>query len=126
DLRRALQPIAVEMPDRSSAELVGLHQGEGRARHLERLAGARLQEGAREGGLAGAEIAPQRDHVADPRMMRDGMRDVRGLGEAGSVELSAGWTLKRDLHAARLAQIPLTLKGCAQTISAASPTRGAG
>ena len=48
----------------SRRRIVGLHQGEGRARHLLVRPAAGADEGAGEDGLAGTEIAAQRDHVA--------------------------------------------------------------
>ena len=57
-LGRAREPVEIGMNEREARKLVGLHQGEGRARHLDRIvAGEIADERAREGGLAGAEIA---------------------------------------------------------------------
>ena len=53
------------MHQRKPRQLVGLHQREGRARHLDRLVvGEIADQRAGERGLAGAEIARQRDQVA--------------------------------------------------------------
>ena len=54
------------MPDRGSTGLafINLHEGEGRARNLLREAPQGANEGARENGLSGAQIAPERDYVA--------------------------------------------------------------
>ncbi len=58
------------MPDRPLAELVDLHQREGRARH--RLdAAARADEGAGKAGLAGAQLAFEGDDIARPGERRD-------------------------------------------------------
>jgi hypothetical protein len=52
------------MPDRPGSELVDLHEGEGRARHLLRAA-ARADKSAGKRGFAGAEIALQCDDIAN-------------------------------------------------------------
>ena len=53
------------MNEREARQLVGLHQGEGRARHLDRLvAGEIADQRARESRFAGAEIARQRHEIA--------------------------------------------------------------
>ena len=62
--------------------LVALQQGEGRARRLElRVLGELAQDGAGEQGLAGAEMAGERDDVAglQDRGEIAGERDGRGL-----------------------------------------------
>ena len=51
---------------------VGLHQGEGRTRHLQRgIFGEMADQRARERGLAGAEVARERDQVARLQHRRD-------------------------------------------------------
>ena len=81
-------------------QLVGLHEREGRARHLGGFVlGEVTDQGAREGGLAGAEIARQRDHVAGPQrigdvdrepargvLVRQRHREARAAGEKENVE----------------------------------------
>ena len=53
-------------------QVVGLRQRKGRARHFERrIAGEVADHGPRRGGLAGAEIARERDHVARPDQQRE-------------------------------------------------------
>ena len=82
DLVRSGQPVEVEMGDRQSRQRIGLNQREGRARHLDaRVVGDGADEGAGEGGLAGAEIAVERDHVAG------GERRRHILGEGGGRRL---------------------------------------
>ena len=63
--RAARQPVEIGMHERETRQLVGLHQREGRARHLDAVvAGEIADQRARERGLAGAEIAGQRHQVA--------------------------------------------------------------
>jgi hypothetical protein len=63
-LGRRGQPIEVEMVDREP-RLVSLHQREGRARHLQfRIPGKRPDQAARQGRLARAEVALERQHIA--------------------------------------------------------------
>ena len=65
ELGRPGQPVEIGVHQREARQLIGLHQGEGRARHFDRLvAGEMADQGAGESGLAGAEIAGQRDQVA--------------------------------------------------------------
>ena len=53
------------MNEREARKLVGLHQGEGRARHLDRVVGRQLpDESAREGRFAGAQRAGKRHQIA--------------------------------------------------------------
>ncbi len=57
-----LQTIEIEMPDAPTAGLlIHLHQGECGARHI-----FLADEGASEEGLAGAQIAGQRDDIPGP------------------------------------------------------------
>ena len=64
ELARPRQTVEIGMHQRKSRQLVGLHQREGRARHLDRgVAGELADERAGKCGLAGAEIAGQRDQV---------------------------------------------------------------
>ena len=64
-LRRSRHAVEVGMHHREARQLVDLHQREGRARHLDRLVVSEIADHrARECGLAGAEIAGQRQHVA--------------------------------------------------------------
>ncbi len=68
---RARDPVEIGMHHGKARQLVGLHDGEGRARDLDcGIAGEPADQGAREGGLAGAEVPGQRDQVA--RLDRDG------------------------------------------------------
>jgi hypothetical protein len=60
------------MDQRELRQLIGLHQREGRARHLDGgVAGEIVDERAGEGGLAGAEVARERDHVAGRQRVGD-------------------------------------------------------
>ena len=71
-LARRVEPVKVGMHHRKARQLVDLHQREGRARHLNvRVAGEMADHGAGERGLAGAEIARQRDQVAGLQRRRD-------------------------------------------------------
>ena len=64
-LRRSGHAVEVGMHHREPRQLVDLHQREGRARHLDGLvAGEVADHRAREGGLAGAEVAGKGEHVA--------------------------------------------------------------
>ena len=54
------------MPDGEAGGLVGLDQREGGARRFRFGAGEAADQGAGQRGLAGAEIAVQRDDVARP------------------------------------------------------------
>ena len=88
---RPVQPPQVEMMHRAERRVVALHQGEGRARHLQRrIAGGGAQEGAGERGLAGAELAFQQDRIARPRQgghrggERLGRREVGQFDRGGS------------------------------------------
>ncbi len=61
----AREPVEVGMHQRELGQLVGLHQREGRARHLDRLvAGEVADEPARKRGLARPEIPRQRHQIA--------------------------------------------------------------
>ena len=81
ELRRAREPVEVGVDHGKSRQVVDLHQGEGRAWHFERPVACKMADhGARERGLAGAEIARERDQVA--RLERAGDVDhqpARGL-----------------------------------------------
>ncbi len=87
ELGRLLDAEQVGVDDRELAAvlhraLVDLEEGEGRARHLEiGLADEIADEGAREGRLAGAEVAGQGDEIAglDERGDVGGKRDRRRL-----------------------------------------------
>ena len=57
--------IQVGMHHGEARQRIGLHQREGRARHVERLVVRKMpDQRARERGLAGAEVARQRDEIA--------------------------------------------------------------
>ena len=59
------QPVQIGMHHWKARQVITLRQREGRARHFNRfVAGDVADEGAGKGGLAGAEIARQRDQVA--------------------------------------------------------------
>ncbi len=59
------EAIEIEMADGQPAAHIGLHQREGRTRHLQAgVVGKRPDEGAGEGGLAGAKPARERNRVA--------------------------------------------------------------
>ena len=65
ELGRPRQPVEIGMHHGKTRQLVGLHQRERRARHFDGfIAGEMADERAGKGGLAGAEIAGQRDQVA--------------------------------------------------------------
>ncbi len=59
------EPVQVEMVGAQLADFVRLDQGKGRAFHRAGMAEA-AQDAAREGGLAGAEVAMQVDHPLPP------------------------------------------------------------
>jgi len=67
------------MPDRQLRHLIGLHQREGRARHLFLAPGAGADKGAGKARLAGAELALQRDDIAAPGETRQ----ARGKSRRG-------------------------------------------
>ena len=72
------QAVEVEMGDGQPAGGIGLHQREGRARHLQAgIVGKRADERAGEGGLAGAEAAGERDHVAGAEDRRHVLGECR-------------------------------------------------
>ena len=76
-LARVRHAIEVGMHHREARQLVGLHQREGRARHLDRgIVGEMADQRARERGLAGAEIARQRDEIAGLEHGRDVDREA--------------------------------------------------
>ena len=59
------QPVEIGVNQREARQLIGLNESEGRARHFDRVvAGEIADQRAREGRLAGAEIARQRDQIA--------------------------------------------------------------
>jgi hypothetical protein len=69
---RRVEPVEVGMHHREARQFVDLHQREGRARHLYHgIAGEMADHGTGEGGLAGAEVARQRDQVAGLQRRRD-------------------------------------------------------
>ena len=85
-----VQPPEIEVVHRADPRVVALHQGEGRAWHLQRrIAARRAQERASECALAGAEYALQQDRVARPRQrghrsrQRFRGREVGQLDQAG-------------------------------------------
>ena len=60
-----VDPVEIRMQQRKRWELVGLREGEGRARNLNRVvAGEIADHRARRCGLPGTEIAGQRDDIA--------------------------------------------------------------
>ena len=78
ELGRRADAVEIEMRDRQPC-LIGLHEREGRARHVERgVAGQRPHQRARQRGLAGAEIALQRDDVAGTKRGGDVLAEQRG------------------------------------------------
>ena len=83
----ARQAVEVGMHHRKLRQIVGLHQREGRARHLDGLVAREIaDQRAREHGLAGAEVARERDEVA-------------GLQRIGDVDHEApGGVLVRQRH----------------------------
>ncbi len=91
--RRPRQPVEVGMHQVEARQLIGLHQREGRARHFHGLvAGEMADQGAREGGLAGAEIAGQRDQVARLDQAGDvGHQAARGLFVGRARRRSCSW-----------------------------------
>ena len=69
---RSGHPVEVGMHQREARQLVLLHQREGRARDLDRLVAREMADHrAHEGGLAGAEVAGQGQHVAGLERGRD-------------------------------------------------------
>ncbi len=74
----AVQAVEVDVQHGEVREVVALHQGEGRARHLDRGAGEGLDAGPGQGRLAGAQITLQRHHVARPQ--EAGQADPEGGG----------------------------------------------
>ena len=87
DLFGRLEPVKVEMIDHGRRRGIGLHQSESRARHLV-LDAQGPQKSSREDRFAGAQVAPQRDHVAGFDTARDpaaegGRRGFVGEGDGG-------------------------------------------
>src|SRR6202023_871536 len=77
DLLRPGQAIEIEMPNRPARRLIGLDEGEGRARDL--LADAEgADEEAGEARLAGAQHAAEGQHVTGLRPRREGGGERRG------------------------------------------------
>ncbi len=66
------------MADHQARERVVLDQREARARDLERGAGARADQRTGELGLAAAERAAQRQHVAAPQHAREAPAERMG------------------------------------------------
>ena len=85
--RGARQPVQIGMHQREARQLIGLDEGEGRARHFDAVvAGQIADQRAGKGGLAGAEIAGQRHQIA-------------GLERAGDIGHEGGQRrLVRDGH----------------------------
>ena len=71
------------MPDRQAGRLVGLDQGEGRAGCFRFGAGEAAYQRACERGLAGAEIAVERDDVARAGVLGQPLAEGCGVGLAG-------------------------------------------
>ena len=72
ELAQSGQTVEVGMHEGELRQVIGLHQGEGRARHLDlRTAGEMGDHGAHQRGLAGAEAAGQRDEVAGRQQVRE-------------------------------------------------------
>ena len=85
-----IDAIEVGMHHRAARQVVDLHQGEGRARHFERIvAGEVADQRARERGLAGAEVARQRDHVAGREHGGDVARQPAGSAFVAENHLQA-------------------------------------
>ena len=74
------------MMNRRLRRVVGLHQGEGRARHLLLRPGQGTDEGAGEDRLAGTQIAEQREHIAGPRAHGQPPGQGFGRGFVGQVQ----------------------------------------
>ncbi len=73
--------IKVGVNQRERRQVVGLRKREGRARNLQRLvAGEIADHGAGRRGLAGAEVAGQRDDVAGADQQREIGHQMRGRG----------------------------------------------
>jgi hypothetical protein len=65
EFARSFQPVQVGMHEGELRQVVALHQGEGRARNRDAgVVGEIADQSAGEGGLAGAEVAGQRQQVA--------------------------------------------------------------
>ena len=82
-LRGEPDPVEVGVPELDPAEVVGLHEGEARARHLLRPPERRQprpDQRAREMTLAGAEAAGQPERVPGYEPRRDGARQPLGRG----------------------------------------------
>ena len=78
------QPVEVGVEDAEAAALVGLHQREGRRRHLEAGVGhQRADDRAGEGGLARTEVAREQDQVAGPQDRREPCAESCGRGVVG-------------------------------------------
>ena len=73
--------VEVGVDQTEGRKIVALRQREGRARHLQRIvAGEIADHRARRRGLAGAEIARQRDDVAGSDQQREIGHQMRGRG----------------------------------------------
>ena len=82
ELHRAAQPVEIGMDHRPARSVIGLHQGEGRARRLELGRTAkRADEATGESRLAGPEIAGEANEVArlEPGGLGRGDGDRRRL-----------------------------------------------
>ena len=78
-------PVEVEMGDGAEIGVIGLHDGEGRAGHVFLDTGG-PQEGPRQFGLAGAEIAMQGDAVPGSRHGGQGTTKRRRPRQVRQVE----------------------------------------
>ena len=73
--------VEVGMDQRKRRQFVGLRERESRARHFQLIVGGEIADHrARRGGLAGAEIARQRDDVAGADQQREIGHQMRGRG----------------------------------------------
>ena len=83
----AREAIEIEVRHRHARRRVALHQREGRARDLLVLvAGERMDDGAGERRLAGAELAAQREEIAAARDERQVLAEADKLGLADIVD----------------------------------------
>ena len=84
----ARQAVEIGVHDGHARRLVDLHQGEGRARHLEGgVAGEQPDQRPGEGRLAGAEAAREGDEIAGLQFVRENARQALrgGAVVSGSV-----------------------------------------
>ena len=130
-LARIIDAIEIGV-DKRKRQIVALRQREGRARHFERVVvGEIADHGARRRGLAGAEIARQRDDVAGAdqqrevghqmrrrRLVRQRHRECRWRGHSAALRC-AFWSIGKS----QVTVVPLPTTESTRTLPPCSSTK---